>query len=137
VAEIGGTGGNILVGEHGQAAHLLVNAGVVGLALFALALVSLIAQKHWTPTRTVALGFLLAASAEFLTEPGWGLNTRTFDFVAIMFAIGSFVNQVPQPQVVKRRVGMMGYLLERPASDRPNGAPAGSKEERPREQYPT
>ena len=105
VAVIGGTRGVVLRGEHGQAPHLLVNAGVVGLVLFALALGSLIAHRHWTPTRALALGFLLVASAQFLTEPGWALDTRTFDMVTILFAVGAFVDRVPTGWVGVRGVG--------------------------------
>jgi len=105
VAEIGGTGGVVLGGEHGQAPHLLVNAGVVGLVLFACALGSLVAHRHWTPTRALAPGFLLVASAEFLTEPGWALDTRTFDIVTMLFAVGAFVDRVPTGGVGVRGVG--------------------------------
>jgi hypothetical protein len=96
VAELGGTAGVVVGGEHGQAPHLLVRAGVLGLVLFALAAVALIAHRQWTPTRAVALGFLLVASAQFLTEPGWLLDPRDFDIVTMLFAIGVFAVQIPE-----------------------------------------
>jgi hypothetical protein len=99
VAELGGTAGVVVGGEHGQAPHLLVHAGVLGLVLFALAAASLIAYRHWTPLRAVALGFILVASAQFLTEPGWLLEPRDLDIVTMLFAIGVFATQAPELQL--------------------------------------
>jgi len=101
VAEIGGTAGVVVGGEHGQAPHLLARAGVLGLVLFALAAASLVAYRQWTPTRAVALGFVLVASAQAFTEPGWLLDSRDFDIVTMLFAIGVFVAHDSSPPLPK------------------------------------
>ena len=76
------------VGEHGQAPHLLARSGVVGLLIFFLAMVAVAGRRRWVWPDHIALAFLAAGAAFFPTEPGWGLEFRETDFVAILLAVG-------------------------------------------------
>ena len=82
-------GGFVPVGEHGQAPHLLVQAGIPGLVLFCGALVSVALKERWNPLQVAALGMLVVVATQFLTEPGLQMNPRSLSFVVVLIAIGA------------------------------------------------
>jgi len=80
--------GGWVAGEHGQAPHLLVHTGVVGMLLFGLAMGAIAVMRHPTRSQFMGMAFLMVASAQFLTEPGWELSVRSMDFVSILLTTG-------------------------------------------------
>ncbi|KGN34978.1 hypothetical protein N802_00255 [Knoellia sinensis KCTC 19936] len=80
--------GGWVMGEHGQAPHLLVHAGIVGMLVFTFAMVASMLMKHPTRSQFMGLGFLIVASSQFVTEPGWELAVRSVDFVSILITTG-------------------------------------------------
>lgn len=76
-----------LGGEHGQASHLLTQAGVVGLALFTAAMAALMFGSRWTLLQASGFGLVLVASTQFATEE-LELSTRTISYVVIVLSIG-------------------------------------------------
>lgn len=87
--ELGLLGHFEAVGEHGQAGHLLVQTGLVGVALFCAAFLTLVlTRKPWSPPLVISLAFTVSASMQFLTEPGWTFNLRSLPFVGMLLAIG-------------------------------------------------
>jgi hypothetical protein len=80
-------------GEHGQAPHLFVQSGIVGLALFGMFVLSFVfGCREWGPAKIAGFGMLLGASLQFITEPGWTLNARTLNLVTMLLALGLFIS---------------------------------------------
>lgn len=77
-------------GEHGQAPHMLVNSGVIGLAIMALALCAVAFKKRWDTYSVFGLLLLLVAATQFITEPAWELNIRSMSFVCMIASAGLF-----------------------------------------------
>lgn len=79
------------IGEHGEASHLLVESGFVGFALVAIGLFALpLARAQWTTGQVAAVGFAVTASLQFVTEPGWTMDSRALNFVSLLLAAGLF-----------------------------------------------
>ena len=87
-AEAGLGGSSVPVSEHGQVPHLLVQAGVPGLLLFALAICSFILPRRWSVEQITCLGLVLAGATESITEVGWTIQPRSFDYVSLLLALG-------------------------------------------------
>ena len=84
-------------GEHGEAPHLLVQAGIPALVLFGLGLATLVTNKRpWSREQVGGFGLILAASLQFVTEPGWTLSARSLNFVLMLLAVGLFWRGVPR-----------------------------------------
>lgn len=86
-ALVQGTGGWV-VGEHGQAPHVLLQLGWVGFVLFLLAMIALV--RFWGTVRAdhlLGFGILLVPASRFLTEPSLMFSTRTVEFVAICLSM--------------------------------------------------
>lgn len=79
-----------LGGEHGQAPHLLVHAGAVGLVLFAAAMSALLLGRRWTLLQASGFGLVLVASTQFATEE-LELSTRTVSYAVIVLSVGLLV----------------------------------------------
>jgi len=78
-------------GEHGQVPHLIVYAGLPAAVLFLSALLlMLFAPTRVTVLQTAAVGLLVAASLQFVTEPGWTLNPRNLQFLLMLLSMGLF-----------------------------------------------
>lgn len=87
--------GALAFGEHGEAPHIAVNAGAVGVVFFALALIGLARIRQWTPERAIALALVLVAATQFLTEPAIELQLRTMSFALLLVTIGLFAGPAP------------------------------------------
>jgi hypothetical protein len=87
------------VGEHGLVPHYAVQAGLVGLVIFAIAMAVLaFDSRPWSPGQVGAFGLLLAASLQSVTEPGWMLSSRTINFAVLLLAIGLFRRDPPSAE---------------------------------------
>lgn len=78
-----GTGGWV-VGEHGQAPHVLLQLGWVGFVLFLMAMVALTRyQRSKHPQHILASALALVSASRFVTEPSLMFETRTMEFVGV------------------------------------------------------
>lgn len=77
-----------LSGEHGQIAHVVARAGLVGLVLWFLALVALLRERHMGRHQLIGLAILLTASIGMITEPRLELDVRSGSFAALLLVVG-------------------------------------------------
>lgn len=83
-----GTGGWV-VGEHGQAPHVLLQLGWVGFFLFLGAMVGFVRLAETRrPDHLLGAGVLLVPASRFVTEPSLMFETRTMEFAAMCLAMG-------------------------------------------------
>lgn len=100
-------------GEHGQAPHLMVRAGIVGVILFALAMLAIARQKKWTATQAVGFSFLFIAATQFATEPAWELELRTMSCVLMILTAGLLARTTPAPKKADRETLLREATIKR------------------------
>lgn len=88
-------------GEHGQAPHLLVQAGAVGMLLFAVAMIAVVAKTKWTPLQFAGYALLAVSSTQFITEPSWELSPKTTAFAMMILSAGLIARHYPSNAVPK------------------------------------
>lgn len=80
--------GGWVIGEHGQAPHVLLQLGWVGFVLFGATLVALI---RYTGSRRMShilgVAMVMVPAARFVTESALLFETRTMEFVALCLAM--------------------------------------------------
>jgi hypothetical protein len=86
------------IGEHGQAPHVLVQAGVIGFTLFSVALLLLLFGRfEWAVVQVAGFGLLLTASLQFVTEPGWTFYPRSLQMATMLLAMGLLAHRDGYP----------------------------------------
>lgn len=75
-------------GEHGEAPHLMVRAGIIGLILFTVAMFTVLRKNRWNTQETIAFSLLFVAATQFATEPAWELELRTMSFTLMVLTAG-------------------------------------------------
>lgn len=96
-----------LAHEHGQAAYIIGNAGVLGAILMLAALASLV-RAGWLSQGPLPAVFALVPALGFLTEPTWEVGVRSAYIVSLVLTV-VFASQahrhepVPTPPPNERR----------------------------------
>jgi hypothetical protein len=75
-------------GEHGEAPHLMVRAGIIGLILFAAGMLTIVRKNRWNAQEAIAFALLFVAATQFATEPAWELELRTMSFTLLVLTAG-------------------------------------------------
>lgn len=84
-----------LAGEHGQASHIVARAGVVGLAIWLLALYALPRVRMMDRSRLIGLSIMLTATVGMVTEPRFELDARSPSFAVLLLTVGLMAVRLP------------------------------------------
>lgn len=129
-----GTGGWV-VGEHGQAPHVLLQLGWVGFGIFLFALGAL---PRFTGsvrfTHLVGAAAVIIPASRFVTEPSLMFSTRTMEFVSLCLAMGLLATPWERPRQTPedRSVALLQSAIRRMrVADEEHADDGGS---RPRDQ---
>lgn len=83
-----GTTGFLAFHEHGQFPHILTRVGLIGAALFVVALLTLAALRSHDVRHVTAMAFSAVAAVLFATESVWKIDPRDAGFWAMLLVVG-------------------------------------------------